>query len=184
MKRKHIELLRCLTGFLVFLGVLSLAGCGFSDQNLNSMFNSQCSGSDGNSNCNGTSKTHSEGFSFGFPTEGLQPQQQPSSPKVIINNNDDGHHHHRHHHHHHRNNHKGHGSKNWGCISGFGNKACGYGCVAAPFEPSSLYCGKEAGDNCAVDQEGDVKCGKNCVATDMSTISCDKERYSSSSAHP
>ncbi|CAA0102765.1 Uncharacterised protein [BD1-7 clade bacterium] len=99
---------------------------------------------------------------------------QLAKVKIIV---EDGHHHHRHN--------KGHGSKDYQCLTtSFQTKSCGYGCIKDPYDLTKIYCGEKSGDNCEKDTFGNVKCGKNCIATDMNAITCDKERYSNSSARP
>ena len=180
--KQYTHTIRPLIFCLGVLTFLVIPGCSLNNQELQSYFKSQCSGHSDSSQCNSLSKVHGTEFSVGIQSEPVQPQaQNPSSEKIIIKNN--YHDHYKHHHHKEKN--TGHGSKKWGCLSNqFGNQSCGYGCVEDRFDTEKIYCGAKPGDNCATDQMGNTKCGMDCVATEMNSITCDKERYSGSSAHP
>ncbi len=166
--------------FLVALSGVLLSGCSMIRQTHRG---SMCSVVHGRRTCHGPLTSHKNYYGFGMNLPYRKKARSPSSTKVIVNNGySDRRHHHRHYSHHHK---EGHGSKTYGCISGpFYNKACGYGCMKDQHDLNKIFCGKEPGDNCVSDRMGYVKCGKNCVATSMSTIICNVERYSRSSSRP
>jgi hypothetical protein len=71
----------------------------------------------------------------------------------------------------------------WGCMTSFTQKICGYDCTKGIGE--KVYCGKTKHDQCIKDSSGNVKCGLHCRTKKYGPgIKCQKQSYSKDSARP